>query len=276
MTNWDELYDHIINHAPSPGTIFVLLSKLKETGDRKRVIQECIRALASCPDDIPIRRLLAETYFEMGLLSQAEAEIEKVVTRLDDLVSAYKLQASTYHNQKRDQEAANALKIYLAHRPDDEDAFHLLGMLEIGKKRLAPEPIVVEQGPLQPQITMDKGPHPVEKTTAEESPISEAEAFPEIATPALAEIYFNQGQIPEAIHTYEMVVAKNPDDERSMQRMKELKALEPAEPVMAAKKVDKEREITERMITILEGWLAGIRKIESGDTILNSFHQASK
>jgi len=261
MTNWDDLYDRIIDHGPSSETLFVVLSGMKESGQLKRVVQECIRALAIFPDDIPIRQLLAKTYFEMGLLSQAEAEVGKVISQFDHLFNAYKLQAEIYYSQKRNQESANALRIYLACQPDDEDALRLLETLGATQESQAPEPTAVEEVPTEFREATGEEASPQIETADEGSPISDAEAFPEIATPTLAEIYFNQGQIAEAINTYEMVVAQNPGDERSRQRINELKTMVSAKPAMEAQKRDREREIKERMINVLEAWLAGIRKM---------------
>ncbi|MBU2497967.1 MAG: hypothetical protein KKE57_03630 [Proteobacteria bacterium] len=261
MTNWDEIYDRIINRGPSSETLFEVLSRLKASGHLTRVVQECIRALASYPDNIPLRHLLAETYFELDLLSQAEAEVEKVTTRLDDLASAYKLHANIYHRQKRDEDSARALKVYLAHRPDDADALHLLERVGEALQEPAPEPAAVEGPPPAFHEAASEGPLSSAEGLGEGSPISEGEAFPEIATPTLAEIYFSQGQIPEAVNTYEMVLAQDPEDERSRQRLDELKAMVSAAPLMKAKGVDKKRVGKEKMIAILEAWLAGIRKM---------------
>ncbi|MDY7036844.1 MAG: hypothetical protein SV375_11870, partial [Thermodesulfobacteriota bacterium] len=67
MGTSDDLYNQILNNAPSPGTLFLVLSRLKEEGQLKRVIQECIKALNIYPDDIQIRQLLAESYLKSGL-----------------------------------------------------------------------------------------------------------------------------------------------------------------------------------------------------------------
>jgi tetratricopeptide (TPR) repeat protein len=103
---------------------------MKENGQMKEVIQECLKALSVYPNDIHIRTLLAESYLEEGQLSQAESELEKVVARIDDLISAYILQAEIFIRQKRTQEAVKALKLYLAHHPDDDSALYLLNELQ--------------------------------------------------------------------------------------------------------------------------------------------------
>jgi tetratricopeptide (TPR) repeat protein len=126
----DPLYNEILANGPSPGTLFLVLSRMKENGQMKEVIQECLKALSVYPNDIHIRTLLAESYLEEGQLSQAESELEKVVARIDDLISAYILQAEIFIRQKRTQEAVKALKLYLAHHPDDDSALYLLNELQ--------------------------------------------------------------------------------------------------------------------------------------------------
>jgi len=127
----DPLYSEILANGPSPGTLFLVLSRMKENGQMKEVIQECLKALSLYPNDIYIRTLLAESYLEEDQLTQAESELEKVVARIDDLISAYILQAEIFIRQKRTQEAVKALKVYLAHHPDDDSALYLLNELRV-------------------------------------------------------------------------------------------------------------------------------------------------
>jgi tetratricopeptide (TPR) repeat protein len=95
---------------------------------------------------------------------------------------------------------------------------------------------------------------------------SEADILIQLATPTLAEIYFKQGQVQEAIRTYEKVLARNPHDERLIQRLNELKgaprtsAEETGEAVAGASP----KEIDQRMISVLEGWLTRIRELKRG------------
>jgi tetratricopeptide (TPR) repeat protein len=251
MANSDELYTRILADGPSPKTLFHLLSNLKKEGQLRRVIQESLKALNAYPNDIHIRRLLAETYFDAGLISQAEAELEKVGALIRDLTDTYKLQAEIYMKQNRKEEATRCLELYLAHRPDDRMALDFLNTL-------APkEEALVEEEPY---------PH-IEETTAkseEQEVLQEAPALeeeqPEIATPTLAEIYVEQGQIEEAIDTYEIIVAQRPEDEISRGRLEELKGMIAEQSAIEEEKRDEVREKKEKMIAILELWLTNIRE----------------
>jgi len=90
----------------------------------------------------------------------------------------------------------------------------------------------------------------------------------EIATPTLAEVYVNQGQIQEAITIYEKVVAQNPEDQTSIRRVQELNALRAVErpPAVETQEVPRAKQKKQKTLALLECWLANIRKM-SEDTI---------
>ena len=85
--------------------------------------------------------------------------------------------------------------------------------------------------------------------------------FTDLATTELAEIYYNQGLISEAIHTYELALQSNPDDKASRERLAELKALNTGESVQQTGVDDIIRERKKRMITVLEEWKGRIREL---------------
>ena len=267
MSISDDFYDGLLANGPSSETLFIVLSKLREEGRHKRVIQECVKAIEAHPNDIPLRRLLSETYFEIGLFAHAEAQVEKLVAHMDELASIYKLQAMIYHKEKRFQETIRSLKIYLAHRPDDQDAIHLLESLcpseepaEISGGAEAPSQPVEFLVEMEPEASLE---------TEEETAVIEKEDFPDIATPTLAEVYLNQGQIAEALDMYERIIADHPEDHASKQRVDELKAMlappEPPEPGEG----DKAREKKQKMIATLNTWLEEIRKTSHWSFVIN-------
>lgn len=198
----DEFLDHIINDSPSSQTLFLLLDRKRQEGRLKEVIGGCLKALSRYPGDIRIRGLLAESCFESGWLSQAEAEVERATAQVEELASIYMLKARVYLTMNRKEEAIESLRIYLAHRSDDAEATSILLSLS------PPAP------PLHP-VEMDKD-------SLQESPFS---SLPEIATPTLAELYFAQGQVQEAITTYEKVLAQNPEVAQFRIRIEELKSI---------------------------------------------------
>jgi tetratricopeptide (TPR) repeat protein len=214
---------------------------MKHEDQLKRVIMEGIKALKVYPSDLHIRQLLAETCYEVGRIPQAEAELEKLLKQLDTFLPAYKLQAEIYRQQDRHTEAAWLLKLYLAHRPEDEDAVEILEALKDVEDSMVSEP-----------------PPPVEE------PSIEIEGAPKekrrVATPTLGEVYFNQGLIHEAINVYEKVVVENPDDERSKERLIELQSTLKTGPAPTGQEVDRTREKKEKLLSVLEAWRDSIRK----------------
>ncbi len=250
MTIPEEFYEQILTNAPSSDTQLLILSRLKEEGRAKRVVQGCIKALDFAPDDLRIRRLLAESYLETGLLSQAEAELDKVLSSVHDLLSLYKLQAELYTKQNRNDEALRPIKLYLAHYPDDREAREIMQRIESSENATSGPPPVSED---------------MEETDGEGHGIEE-EKLPDISTPTLAEIYYKQGQIQEALETYERVVAQNPNDDRSEKRLEELRAMLGPESPAQENEANEFKNKNRKMIAVLEGWIGEIRQISGGTT----------
>jgi tetratricopeptide (TPR) repeat protein len=288
MTDYDRLLGEILDRGPSSETLGLVLGELKKLGQTRKVIQECIRALQHHPDDLPLRLILAEAYFEEGLLSQAEAEIEKVTLQMDRYASAYRLQAEIYGAQKRSDAALSSLKAYLALRPQDEAALDLLREMEIPEAAPVPEaaPMTEEIAePIPVKATEPPAFEGIEPLGGEEEKHEfrfDEEALSEIATPTLAEVYVHQGQIQEAISIYEKVVAQNPEDQASMTRVRELRTMLEAEPPLQELELPApeaepplpEAELPppgdgapgakqkkQKTIAILESWLSNIRKM---------------
>jgi len=175
--------------------------------------------LESFPDDISIRKLLAETYFEQKSIELAKVELDKIAKQINELSSVYKLHAELFKEENMVEEAINSLKLYLAHYSNDQDAARLL--------------------------------YELSTPTKEEVSI--------LPTPTLAEIYYKQGQLEEAIKIYTQVVTDFPDDEKYKNRLEELKAIMTTEePERSHEAILKEKNLT--LIGILERWLSNIEK----------------
>lgn len=166
-----------------------------------------------------------------------------------------KLQAEIYRQQDRNTEAAWLLKQYLGHRPEDEEAVEMYDALKG-----------------EDELVIDEPPRPVEASTLEESALKEESSFEiegtvegkrRVATPTLAEVYFNQGLIQDAINVYEKVVAENPDDERSKERLIELQSTLKSELAAPIETVDRKREGKEKLLAVLEAWRESIRELPS-------------
>jgi len=219
MNTSNEIYDEIVDKIATPKARIILLEILKKEGKPEKVIQACLKALKSFPDDNGIRKLLAETYFEQRSVELAKEELDKISMQINELTSVYKLQAELFKEENMVEEAINSLKLYLAHHSNDQDAARLLSELS---------------APLKEEVSI-------------------------LPTSTLAEIYFKQGQLEEAITIYTQVVKDFPDDEKYKNRLEELKALTTTvEPEKSHEVILKEKTVT--IIGILERWLTNIEK----------------
>lgn len=270
MDTLEQLVDEILENDPSPETVHRILAKRKGEDRPERRIQKCRQALRIHPNHIGLRSLLADAYLDAGLGARAVEELERVTTAIDAMASAYHRLAESYARQGRAPEAIRCLETYLAHHPEDRDARERLNRL------LSKEPPDGETADLE-EIARELRPQM-------------SEDLPEIATPTLAELYVNQGQLETAIQTYRKVLEQYPEDERlrsrleeleSMQWEKEIKAALPPEelagpqpkeppeadeneaPPAGASVQDPEKRKSERMITILESWLARLHEPRS-------------
>ena len=245
MDETDDILDEILNHGPSAGSIFIVLTRMKKEGRLSEVVQQCIKFLRVYPDDIRLRIILAESYLEIGFIGLAGAEFEKVGSMIENLIPAYKSLAEIYAKQGRMTEAADTLKLYLAHCPGEPEA---LKLLEEMRPALAPE-----KAPLKPEEPLNDVVPEVDEPR---------DAMVDFATPTIAELYYTQGKLSAAINTYENIISSNPDDSESLKRLIELKGVASEEPGPEGKEKDDLYVRTETMITILERWLPKIKEIQ--------------
>jgi tetratricopeptide (TPR) repeat protein len=232
MNNRDDLYSAILAEAPSPSTLLIVCQRMKEEGNVSDALRGLIRGISLYPDDTRLRQCLSECYLELGFISLAEQEMIRITGQIERLVPVYKTLGNLFERQGRDEKAVLALEKYLAHFPDDREAVERLRSLK-------------EKEDVFPTRTQPP-----------------KEIVPEIATHTLAEIYEGQGQLQAAIDTYKKLVEKDPEDFRARERMQQLHDQvygkeETPEPVAA------QPEGRERMITVLEGWLARMQEIRS-------------
>lgn len=251
MTNQDALFDRIVKHGASSGTLRILLAEYKKNSSPGKTLQECLKAVRIYPQDPFLMQMLAESYAEMGFLSQAEIELEKLTAGMDVLIDAYKLQAKIYQKQNRREEALRCLRIYLAHRPEDGEALEAFETLQ-------PPPPAMEAPAFE-----TKAPAPRERSELgqETTEPPEEKALSEIATSTLAEVYINQGEIEEALKIYQRVLTQNPENERTRNRVEELNALLSPQPSAFGEAPDRVRRNKERAVAVLETWLRDLRKL---------------
>jgi predicted Zn-dependent protease len=270
MVTLEQLLDEILENDPSPETVHRILARRRADERPEKTIQMCRKALRVHPNHMGLRSLLADAYLDSGLAARAVEELERITSDVDSTVSAYRRLAEVYTRQSRTPDAVRCLKIYLAHHPEDEDAREQMDRL-LPEEAPAPEEMDLAEmvEGLGPQVS---------------------DELPEIATPTLAELYVNQGQLETAIQTYRKVLEQYPEDDRSRSRLEELESMQraseagaapvmeepampsPAEPVgleeetpvqPEAAPLSPERRKSERMISVLESWLNRLHEPKS-------------
>lgn len=222
MAGLDDIYDEVIDKITTPKARLLLVETLKKEGKLQIVIHACKKVLEVFPDDIGIRRLLAETYFEDGSLDLAEVELDEIAKEINKLSYIYKLQSDLFRRRDRIDDAVHSLQLYLAHNQGDREAADIL---------------------------------------AEISQQGEAPSF--LATSTLAEVYYKQGELDEAIKVYEQVVDSSPDNEKARQRLDELREeKETQKGKMKGMRSEREKKLS--LLGILERWLAAVEQNKTG------------
>jgi tetratricopeptide (TPR) repeat protein len=211
------LYTEIIDKIETPSASALLVKLLLKEGKAEMAIEACLKALEIFPDNMSIRRLLAETYVQQGRMEHAERELKKLADQIGEFTSVFKLQAKLFKKEEKLDEAIRALEVYLVHHKDDEEAIQLLSELS----------------------STGKGEQHV------------------VPTPTLAEIFFNQGALEEAIKVYQQVVEGNPDDEKSKMRLNKLKQMKVAGVQETAGETGT-KDKTLELIRVLENWLGAV------------------
>jgi len=174
MDALDQLLEEILETDASPGTLQLVLSKLKERGRTDLVIQQGRRALKTHPEHVGLRALLAEAYLESGLAARASEEMEHVLLQLEEMTVVYRRLAEVYLLQRREIEAARCLSIYLAHRPDDAEARETLDRIAAERAQEAAPGTVPATAPPESAVRM-----PGEEPEPLEADLEEAVAEPE-------------------------------------------------------------------------------------------------
>ena len=245
MEKSTDLYSQLLESDPSQKTVLVI-KKMKDEGHLKEAVDECLKAINRYPTDIRLKNLLAETYYAMGSVDMAEAELEKATMEISQYVEAYKLLAQIRAQKNKNQLAYDALTKYLVHYPDDKEARDLFNHVN-------PSP---EEAPEETSVSVE---------TDQSTEVFPEEASSELATSTLAEIYFDQGQIHEAIATYEKVIAKDPEDDVSKSRLKELQSMISGDKDHVASGNETLVIKQEKMISILERWLVNLRLLQHAE-----------
>ncbi len=227
MGDSSDIFSEILEQAPSEHTVAVVLTRMKDQGRFREVMQLCTRFLKEYPHNLHLRSLMVESCLKKGFIGRALDEMEKLSSLINGLVLPYKSVAEYLAEQGKWAEAVPPLVYYLSHHPEDSEA---LGLLKKMETRV---------------------------------PSGDEEALPaDFATPTIAELYYEQGQLEAAITTYEMILKKDPDNSGIMRRLKTLRDLSSREPGSHSPSKTPQYISNKRLMKILEGWLPGVREIK--------------
>lgn len=253
MKDIHDRYHRILTEGGASPALFQALSELREAGDTAAILRGCSEALSRFPGDIRILQLMAEVCLENGRLSLAESQIEKATEKIEDLIPAYRLKAEIHLRGGRTDDARKALRVFLAHRPEDPEALALLEEL----RRVATPPALAPLTEAWPEAA--SMPRPEAESMPRPGP--DAPSATGIATPTLAEVYFGQGQLQEAAATYEQYLSRNPQAERCRERLEEIQAMISHPPLEESEaRPDPARVKREKMVNVLETWRSRIRE----------------
>ena len=238
--------NEILENNPSQGTLYVLLSVMKENGKYNLVIQECLKALSRYPEDLTLRKILAEAYLGDGRFVEAESEFGEVIDGMKALAGVYRSQAEIFIHQKREEDAIGILKQYIVFYPEDENALMLLEEL---LAKSAVTSIEVNEENIDACIPEAEG-----SDIGDAMEAAETDDFSEDNS-SNEEIRFDDEAPGESREMYEDYAESTPDEIPVMMEKEETEPQE-IENTLYRKK--------EKMISILDSWRSNIRKLSDG------------
>lgn len=233
LNRTDELSDLILNNGPSDNTLLLLLNQFKSRGRTGEIIRRCLEAKKRGPNGPGLALLLAEAYLEKGFVGLAEIEIGQVISEIEKYSIAYRLAAEILIRRNRPEDATKLLETYLIHNPDDIEASELLKNIRTVKGR---------------------------QNETEHEKVRVETFSSDLASPTIAEIYYEQGQINEAINTYEKILLKRSEDQKAQKRLEELKTMNLRDEKTVSSDNRSGSYNKERIRNILEGWIFRIKE----------------
>jgi tetratricopeptide (TPR) repeat protein len=167
-----------VDKDPNSKLFVPLAEEYRKEGMIDAAIEVLLDGIGRQPGYTSARVCLGKMYFEKGMLKEAQAEFENVITAIPDNLFSYKKLAEIYREQGERELAMKAYKTILKLNAMDEDALASLRDLEGGESVHKPEAyggIKPSHAEKEPQYEMDLMKAPVE----EASPADLAEELPE-------------------------------------------------------------------------------------------------
>lgn len=232
----------LLRQEPSEAAALRILERLHTAGRVKESLQEALEASRRHPESIALRLFAAERLLEAGFKTLAERELERIEGSLRSLSRVFKLKADICRRQGKSRDAQKALEAYLALAPE-------ASAMQSAVEKAAGQPLAEEEDLAAALRSLTSSPRaPMDK----DGPAGQEGDAEPLASPTLAEIYLNQGDIETAVRMYTACLAANPGDFASRRRLEEL------EPKLEQWKRHEHHK--RKRIAVLEGWLERIRK----------------
>ncbi len=194
MDVWKRIRDKFFNDFP-------YLFELADQNRLSLAIKICYELLKA-GEDPRIRIILSHLLASSGFTTLSDLELSKAIGQIKEGSLAYLVKGETLLSRDRLEEGRLYLETYLALNPEDHGA----------RERLQGVSALLERDYL------DRGLVETPSLQAEEEELP----LEDINTPALAEIYFEQGALEDAIRVYEAYLQKNPGDHTAKKRLEEL------------------------------------------------------
>jgi len=213
--------------------------KYLEQGQYDEAIARSREYLDQHPDALAPRLFLGRCFVEKEMNSEAKAELEKVVERIEECLSVYRLLSQVYLKEKNVDKALEALRKALFFSSAEEPSSKRITPLEMGILKKSPHPPFVTP-PIQ-----------VEEATAQEASAAPTRPKTPIQTDTLAEIYVKQGHLHKGLSIYREILARDPENPAWQEKVETLQ-----------RKLEGEgkKQGREKTLSRLQSWLRMVEK----------------
>lgn len=226
---------------PASRLFLDLAREYYDAGQLQSAADVCARGLKSHPAYLSARVLLGRVYFDMGHTQQSAEAMEAVLAQAPDNLVARRVLAEICMEQGDVGGALDRFRAILAFYPDDAEARRKIEQLE-AKLHAAAE----EHRPAGEQRPVDEQ-RPTDGNGAGADP-SDSEV---LATPTLAEIYLQQGDLEKAEKVYRIILKGDPSNVEAATRLSEI--------ARQAGRPDLAESARQKKIAVLSRWLHAIQ-----------------
>ena len=242
----------------SKSRLFFPLARLYEKqGDTPSAIAILKEGIDKIPNYYGAKTFLGELFFKMNDFDAAISQLEHVIRYVPDNVTAYKILTKIYQKQGKEDLAKERDKTARLITPDHPS-------VESADKIIEDVSLNIEEENLDKKINKLQD-IPVDNSKEEKEDNDEKIDIEndEIVTATLAELYYSQGSIENAISIYSKLILKEPDQKNYLKRLDELKKETSNEGSAPLPKDIQVPEEMDKVLITLESWLDNINTIKT-------------